>query len=98
MRMRPNLEHVAEAARGEQAGPRALAFEDRVGGDGGAVDHFAHLRGRELQGPEQTAQTVDDKSFRDRQALVASLRVATEPSAASNTRSVNVPPMSTPIR
>ena len=36
----PQLQHVAEPARGEQCGRRALAFEDCVGRDGAAVQQL----------------------------------------------------------
>ena len=39
-----HLQHVAEAARGDQPGARGLALEQRVGADGGAVDHRADRR------------------------------------------------------
>ena len=42
----PDLEHIAEAGRGEQARRRALAFENGVGGRRGAVQHVAERRAR----------------------------------------------------
>src|SRR5439155_1647995 len=40
------LEHVAEAARGDEPGPGALALEHGVGGGGGAVDDDRQVGGR----------------------------------------------------
>src|SRR5439155_11678364 len=39
----PDLERVPEACRGEQSRPSALALDQRVGGERGAVDGGAHL-------------------------------------------------------
>jgi len=36
----PEFQHVAKAARGDEAGARALALDDRVDHQGGAVDHL----------------------------------------------------------
>jgi hypothetical protein len=41
-----HLQHVAETARGDDAGARHLAFEQRVGADRGAVHDGGDGRGR----------------------------------------------------
>src|SRR5438067_455466 len=57
----PQLEGVAEAARSQQPGPRALAFEDGVGADSGAVDDLLdHARGAGRQLREEVGQGVAD--------------------------------------
>ena len=43
----PELQHVAEAARGDQPGPGALALEQRVGRRRRAVDERLDLAGRD---------------------------------------------------
>ena len=56
----PDLEDVAEAPRGDQPGPGAAQLEQRVGGDGGAVQHLDHVATAEPGLVEHLAQPVDD--------------------------------------
>ena len=51
-----HLQHVAEALGGDQRGRRALAFQDRVGGDGGGVEDLLEAIRRE---PEPRRQRDD---------------------------------------
>ena len=39
-----DVDHVFEAGGGDQRGSRAFAFQQRVGGDRGSVNHFGALR------------------------------------------------------
>ena len=52
----PDLQHVAEAARGDQPGPGAGALQDGVGADRGAVQHLLDIRGRNAQLPQQRVE------------------------------------------
>ncbi len=56
----PDLQNVAEAARGDQPGRRAGALQDGVGGDRGAVQNLADHARVDRQLGEQAAQPVDD--------------------------------------
>ena len=46
----PHLEHVAKTRGGDQADPRALALEERIGADGGPVDDCPQRRNRRESG------------------------------------------------
>ncbi len=44
-----DVDHVFKTSRGYQRGSRAFALEQRVGSDGGSVDHLGALAGRRLR-------------------------------------------------
>ena len=46
----PNLQHIPEPLCGDQGGLGALSLQQRVGGDGGAMDKVANLPDRDLVG------------------------------------------------
>ena len=54
------LQHVAESPRGDEAGASSLALDDRVGRDGGAVNHRAAVGGLELQLLQQALDEGED--------------------------------------
>ena len=94
----PDLEDVAEALGREQPRARAAALEDRVGGDGRPVEDLAEVGRADAGRRQQLARARDDRLgvvvgggqdlARERAARPAPTR----------TRSVNVPPTSTPSR
>ena len=55
----PDLQHVAEAARGDQPGPGARALQNGVGADRGPVQHLLDIRRRER--PSSLQQGVDTR-------------------------------------
>ena len=55
-----DLQHVAEALGGDQADARALALEDRVRRDGGAVADFLDRGARQSGLGKQLGEAVDD--------------------------------------
>ena len=55
-----DLQHVAEAARGDQAGPGAGALQDGVGADGGAVQHLLDARPGRCSSSFSSAATPAD--------------------------------------
>ena len=57
----PQLQHVAEPEGGEQRGRCALAFEDRVGRDGAAVQQLFERIERRFELIEQAAHSGDDR-------------------------------------
>ena len=48
--LRPHLDGIAEAFRRHQRGPCALALDQRVGGERGAVNNQCNVRGRDAAG------------------------------------------------
>ena len=56
----PDLERVAEACRGEQSRPRALALDQRVGRERGAMDGRVHVAGGNAAVVEQSVDTLLD--------------------------------------
>ena len=56
----PELEHVLEALGGEDGRHRALLLEDRVGGDGGAVDEAFDVAGLGAGDGEDATHGVGD--------------------------------------
>jgi len=59
-----DLQHVAEAACGDQSGSGALALQDGVGADGGAVQHLGNGPGRDRQLGQQLPDTFDHRDAR----------------------------------
>ena len=60
----PDEQHVAEAVRGEQGGGAALAFDDRVGGDGRRVQDGGERPGRETRLRHQPVEALDHRPRR----------------------------------
>ena len=96
-----HLEHVAMALGREQADPRPLALEQRVGRDRRAVDdplgpaeHGATLEA------ERRGQPLQPRHHADRGigGVEAALAIVTAPLSSTATRSVKVPPTSMPMR
>ena len=86
-----HLQHVAEAARGDDADLRAAPLQQRVGADGGAVHDRADAGGAaERRSPLRKPCASSPR--RDGTFAVRNVRAA----ASSRNRSVNVPPTSTP--
>src|SRR5207247_9469402 len=56
----PDFERVAEACRGEQSRPRALALDQRVGRERGAMDGRVHVAGGNAAVVEQSVDTLLD--------------------------------------
>ena len=81
-RRRRKLEHVAEAARGQQAGQRALALEDRVGRDGRAVDDVADGLGRQRRASASRSATPSTTARPKSSGVDGSLRRC-DPASAS---------------
>ncbi len=64
-RLPRDLQHVAEALRGDETQPRKPLLEERVGGHGGAVGDGGHggprhRRGRGRRGAAREAQDLAD--------------------------------------
>ena len=57
------FQDIAEARGGEQAGARAAAFDDGVGGDGGAVHDGAAVRRRQREFGEQLVKDGEDAAL-----------------------------------
>ena len=97
-----HLQHVAMALGGQQADPRALALEQRVGRDRRAVDdalglgraaRAARCRARPPGAPARPSRPIDGSAGVD-----GALASVTRPASSTATRSVKVPPTSMPIR
>src|SRR5207244_5731797 len=58
---RADLEHVAEALRGDEPGSGALVLQDRVRGDGGAVAQLFDRLGRKPRLAQYFRQALDDR-------------------------------------
>ena len=58
------FEDVAEAFGGDEGGPGALAFDEGIGGKGGAVDEDADIAGGEPGLGEDQADALDDAQLR----------------------------------
>ncbi len=56
------FEHVAKAARGDQRGLSALAFEDGVGRDGRGVKHFGEAVVRNAQFGGEAGNALEDRA------------------------------------
>ena len=94
-----DLDRVPESGRREQAGPRALALDQRVGGQRGAVDERAHRGGGAR--PASCSRVTTPSLHGLRRLLRGGQELADADRAGGlvhQTRSVKVPPMSTPIR
>ena len=85
---------------GDQRGPGALAFEDRVGGDGRAVQHLVEIL--PAVSAELGAISASMPSMIASRIVVAAstglLQVDSSPSGDRQAMSVNVPPTSAAIR
>ena len=57
----PELQHIAKSAGGEQRRRRALAFENRIGRDGAAMQQFLEAARRGFDLFEQAAHAGDDR-------------------------------------
>ena len=55
-----DLQNIAETGRGDQADPRALQFQDRVRGDGGAMPNFVNVLGANAGVGEDLGNALDD--------------------------------------
>ena len=88
-----HLERVAKSPRAQQCGAREPPLDQRVGDDGRAV---AHLAERLIVGALERAEPGAE-AFLQLAGTVGTFPSVTVPDATSRaTRSVNVPPMSTP--
>ena len=96
-----HLDDVAVALRGQQPDLGTLPFQQRIGGDGGAMDHALglpqQLIQRQVQGGGEVAQPLDHA-----EALVGrgagGFGQGLGPVGGDATTSVKVPPTSMPIR
>ena len=59
-----DLQHVAEAARGDEPGPGARSLQEGVGADGRAVQHFFDPRCRYAQLPQERIEAGNDPAAR----------------------------------
>ena len=55
----PDLQHVLEAAGGDKRAIRKAPLQHRVGGDGGAVHHQLHFRGRGAERARRAGDAFD---------------------------------------
>ena len=92
-----DLDHVAEAVGRDERGARALALDDGVGGERGAVHEHADVAERQARLGQHAAGALDDGHLRLRAAWSAAWRRGGAP-RLSSTMSVKVPPMSTASR
>ena len=86
-----DLEHVAEAARGDERGQGALALGQRVDDDRRAVDEVPDVLERRTSPSVRLASTP---SARRAGVVDAFAMPSSRVSVSKKTRSVNVPPMS----
>ena len=91
-----HLEHVAKALGGEQRGARALALDQRVGGERRAVDEDADVARRERRRPRAPARAVEHAVLG--RARRGQHLGGERPPACSSTTSVKVPPISAAMR
>ena len=92
-----DLDHVAEAVGGDQRGARALALDDGIGGERGAVHEHADVaEGRGRPRPARRARPRSRPPPAPAAWSAAWPRGGARP--ASSTMSVKVPPMSTASR
>ena len=59
----PDLQHVAKTLGGQKPGGGALAFEQRVGADGGAVQHLVDILGCYSRHGEDAPDAIDHRGF-----------------------------------
>ena len=69
-----DLQHVLEAGRGDERGAGALALEDQVGGDGGAVQDAGDVGAGEARRPSRPRRCRCRSLARDRSGSTASWR------------------------
>ena len=94
-----HLQDVAEAARGDQAEPGAGALDQRVGDQRGAVHRVADVGEGQAGGGQQFGQTLQVRRPMDRAAWSGICAGGSRGAAVSSRmKSVNVPPMSKPMR
>ncbi len=94
-----DFEQILEPGGGDESGARALAFQQRVGGDGGSVDHVHGRVGQVSDLPSADARSIPARiTCAGARGLDGSLKLSRPPSSRSTTKSVNVPPASTPMR
>ena len=97
-RRSPQFQEVAEAARGDEAGARALVLQQRVGHHGGGVRQQRHV-GRIDRFASSPCRMPSITAWPKSCGVVGSLAIAMRPVASSTSAtSVKVPPMSMPIR
>ena len=94
-RLAAELDDVLEALGGDEHRARALALEQRVGGDGRAVGERLDLLRREAPARSSAASTAASTPSDWSSGVVGALAVTSRPPTAS-TASVKVPPTSTP--
>ena len=94
-----DLEQVAEALGGDEAGRDAAVLDQRVGGDRGAVAEIGDLGRRGLRRRARPSSTPRAMARDGSSGVEGTFHTSTPPLASSNRQtSVKVPPESTPIR
>ena len=92
-----DLERIAESLGGQQRGPRALALDEGVGDQRRAVDERARASAARRPASWSSVTTPCSMASDGSSGVVSVLPTTNAPVASSKTtRSVNVPPMSTP--
>ena len=94
----PDLKHVAETCRGQQADTASALLQDGVGTDRCSVQHGRDVARAKAGLGKQLRYTLPEPLLPAGCGVEETFLAKRRPSSATRTRSVNVPPISTPMR